>query len=126
MEELGLFTLEDIINEFHEDKPEEEEPAEVTAEEAAPEAPEEMPEEAPENEAEEMPQEAVTGDTIRIDSAELLKGEVRNAQPVDDEKDMQEQDTEEVDKQVPPAEQFTGDGLMLRSGKKKFHLFTLK
>ena len=109
MEELGLFTLEDIINEFHEDKPEEEEPAEVTAEEAAPEAPEEMPEEAPENEAEEMPQEAVTGDTIRIDSAELLKGEVRNAQPVDDEKDMQEQDTEEVDKQVPPAEQFTGE-----------------
>ena len=72
MEELELFTLEDIINEFHEDKPEEEEAAEVTAEEES--APEEdsLAEEETAEETGEEP--AVTGDTIRIDSAELLKG----------------------------------------------------
>lgn len=107
MEELELFTLEDIINEFHEDKPEEEEAAEVTVEEES--APEEdsLAEEETAEEAGEEP--AVTGDTIRIDSAELLKGEVRNAQPVDDEKDMQEPEEAETDQQVPPAEQFTGE-----------------
>lgn len=113
MKELELFTLEDIINEFHEDKPEEE-TEEVTApEEAAAEETEEAAEgkegeEAPAEEAQEEPP-AVTGDTIRLDTAQLLKGQVHNAQPVDDEKDMEEPEQAELQKQVPPAEQFTGE-----------------
>ena len=111
MEELELFTLEDIINEFHEDKPEEEQPeetAEETAEEVA-EEPEEEPEEAVTEEPAEEESAPVSGDTIRLDAPELLKGEARMAQPVDDEKDMQEPEDAELQKQVPPAEQFTGE-----------------
>ena len=114
--ELQNFTLEDIINEFHEDKPEEAEvltgpDPEETPEETAEELPEGTVEETAEVSAEETAEEepAVTGDTIRMDSPELLKGEVHNAEHVDDEKDMQETENPDLAKQVPPAEQFTGE-----------------
>ena len=112
--ELQNFTLVDIINEFHEDQPEEAEvltgpDPEETPEETAEELPEGTVEETAEASAEETAEEepAVTGDTIRLDSPELLKGEVHNAEHVDDEKDMQETENPDLAKQVPPAEQFT-------------------
>ena len=73
------------------------------------EEPEEEPEEAVTEEPAEEESAPVSGDTIRLDAPELLKGEARMAQPVDDEKDMQEPEDAELQKQVPPAEQFTGE-----------------
>ena len=107
--ELQEFSLEDIMNEFHDAPNEEElkalaeegisfEPAEA-AEEPVAEEPEIVTEELPAEEpveeepvmeaparevsAEEAAQ-SVTGDTIRIDTAQFGKGEVHNAAPVEE------------------------------------------
>ena len=70
----------------------EEEPAEETAEETVEEAEEEIVEEAEEASAEESETVPVTSDTIRLDTSELLKGVVHNAQPIEEE----EEETEET------------------------------
>ena len=100
--ELQEFSLEDIMNEFH-DAPNEEElkalaeegisfdAAEETAQQTPvseePEAPAavESVEESPVEEIPEEEAQTVTGDTIRIDTAQFGKGEVHNAQPVAEE-----------------------------------------
>jgi len=100
--ELQEFSLEDIMNEFH-DAPNEEElkalaeegisfdAAEETAQQPPvseePEAPAavESVEESPVEEIPEEESQTVTGDTIRIDTAQFGKGEVHNAQPVAEE-----------------------------------------
>lgn len=100
--ELQEFSLEDIMNEFH-DAPNEEELKALAeegisfdaAEETAQQTPvSEEPEEpaavesVEESPVEEIPEEesqTVTGDTIRIDTAQFGKGEVHNAQPVAEE-----------------------------------------
>ena len=100
--ELQEFSLEDIMNEFH-DAPNEEELKALaeegisfdTAEETAQQTPVSEEPEAPaavasveEAPVEEIPEEGpqtVTGDTIRIDTAQFGKGEVHNAQPVAEE-----------------------------------------
>ena len=92
------FTLEDILREFGSgmtEEPEipveEEQPEQPQAEEsreAAKEAPaEEAVEEISEEPEEKAPQSAVTGDTIRLEKIPGLAGQVRNAQPIDDEDD---------------------------------------
>ena len=87
------------------------EPVEETAEETASEVIVEEPtiqfaveseEEIPEELAAQMP---VTSDTVRLDTSEILKGVVRNAQPIEE-----EDETEEL--QMPAPEEkpaFTGD-----------------
>lgn len=96
--ELQEFSLDDIIKEFS-DHPEDyeseqaaaEEPAQPTAEEIPEEpAPEEMQQEEPEQEEpeqEEPPAVSVTSDTIRLDKIPLARGQVRNAQRIDDEEE---------------------------------------
>ena len=103
--ELQEFSLEDIMKEFR-DAPDEEElkalaeegasfdPAEVESADREPEMPESAAE-APaaeelstEETVDEIPEEApqpVTGDTIRIDTAQFGKGQVHNAEPVEEE-----------------------------------------
>lgn len=127
--ELEEFTLEDIIKEFSDHPAAEtkeavpenvtamEEAAEETAEEiteeaadaqeAAEEAEEETEEAAPqeipaEDTPEEKPAEEAlrSGDTIRLDSSEMLKGVVHDAQPIDDE---QEENMPAVQEEEKPA-----------------------
>jgi len=72
---------------------------EVTAEELPA---EEMPiEEVAEELREETPA-AVSFDTVRLDSAQILKGVVRNAQPIADEEEMIASDTIRLLLRVPP------------------------
>ena len=86
---------EEVVEELIlEETPAEEIPVEEAAtEELAPvqeeEIPEEMPAEEVVEELEEVPAQepAVTTDTIRLDSSELLKGAVYNAKPIDDEEE---------------------------------------
>ena len=71
-----------------------EEPAEEMIEEV-PAGPEEEPvreETAEEPEEEPAPVQTVTSDTIRLDSSELLKGAVYNAQPIDDEEEAEQEE----------------------------------
>ena len=107
MEEKDLreeedFSLDDIMKEFAKPKaPDEEEEAlgELTGEEVTLEDEEElrvdMPEE--ENEPEQDVAAALAGDTVRLDSPELLKGVVHDAERIDDE--------EEQEMVVPAAEE---------------------
>ena len=109
--ELQEFSLEDIMNEFH-DAPNEEElkalaeegisfDAEEPGEEASvadePEEPAaQAVEETPAEEIAEEEQQPVTGDTIRIDTTQFGKGEVHNAEPVKEEPEaVPEQETAE-------------------------------
>ena len=108
LQELEEFTLEDIIREFSDHTYEESEEAEASvAEEEETAESEPVEESVPEVEktaefeplpvepAEEMPAEAeeqlseaaaeVTSDTIRLESAQILKGVTSKAQPVEDE-----------------------------------------
>ena len=107
MEEKDLreeedFSLDDIMKEFAKPKaPDEEEEVleELTGEEVTLEDEEElrvdMPEE--ENEPEQDVAAALAGDTVRLDSPELLKGVVHDAERIDDE--------EEQEMVVPAAEE---------------------
>ena len=70
------FDLDDIMKEFS---------GEPTAEEIET-FEEEFPEEAPEPEPEE-PKQDLTGDTIRLDRTQIMKGVVRNAQPIEEEEE---------------------------------------
>ena len=96
------FTLEDIIREFGEDAPE---PEQIAGEEFL--EPEELPEivseELPEMELEEeiflqppvQNAGAVTGDTIRMDAIRLPKGQVHNAEPVEETEPAQDPEPQE-------------------------------
>lgn len=107
IQELEEFTLEDIIREFSDhpytepaeaEQQEEKTDAEESVTEEAEELPAEEPTEEPAEEALEEPKEelpakepvaetpaAVTSDTIRLDSAQILKGVVHNAKPIEEE-----------------------------------------
>ena len=83
--------------------------AEEPVEEAAPEE-DSVAEtaEAMEAPAEEAADPALSGDTVRLDSSELLKGVVHDAQPIDDEAEAAEEATEAAEeKEEEPA--FTGN-----------------
>lgn len=94
--ELQEFSLEDILKEFGEPQPEQEE---------APALEEiEMPEELPEETVEETP--AVNMEqTIRLDTTAFTHGQVRNAEKIEDE----EEEMLEIPAQQEEEEAFTGD-----------------
>lgn len=89
-----------------------EEVAEETAEEAAEETVEEIAEEAAEETAEEelLTEVPATTDTVRLDTSEILKGVVRNAQPIDDEaEDTIRLDPEQIEAAQEEKPAFTKD-----------------
>ena len=133
LQELEEFTLEDIIREFSdhpeavrpmdqapEELPEEVpqepeveetpvEPVEAPEAEEAPaeleEAPEEVLEETPQMPQEEAAEQLPFADaTIRLDTSELLKGTVRNAQPIEEEEEEEQPQPEPEEEKEP----FTG------------------
>ena len=107
--ELQGFSLEDIMKEFH-DAPDEAELEALKAEGfSLEEEPEEPAAEEPTQEpaAEEPAQEApVSGDTIRIDTTQFGKGQVHNAQPVEE---PAEAETPAQEAQPAEGEAFSGD-----------------
>ena len=113
LQEQEEFTLEDIIREFSDHpveepaaEPVEEVPVEeeTTEEDPAEESTEEEP--AEEESAEEEP--AVSSDTIRLDSAEILKGVAHNAVVIADEEEDGEPAQEESEGAEEQTEPFTG------------------
>ena len=136
LQEAEEFTLEDIIREFSdhpvplkEESAEEAKAEESAAEEESTEAPAEMP--ALETQQEEAPAAPAVkedfSDTVRLDTAQILKGTFRNAQPVEEEevtedtirlnpdeilKAKEAQEAQEAQEEAPAQEEepaFTGD-----------------
>lgn len=97
-QELQEFSLEDIIKEFS-DTPGPE-PLEVPGEEEMPELEEpaeELAEGMPEEPAQPAVKESVTADTIRMEAVHFGKGQVHNAQPVEEEPQQPHESVEEED-----------------------------
>ena len=94
--EFQEFDLDDIIREFS-DAPQEEtqEQAEILPEEN-------LPEETQEETAGEQQTPVVTDATIRLDKIPDTRGTVRNAQPIDDEEEAQEQFVPEQEETTEP------------------------